>query len=141
MITAANAVYVITIPGVFGTGQQLQGFSADDVVDTENIQPTEEQMGVDGFFTAGFVHVPKLQGITLLADSASGFIFETWHEAMIAALEAIPASATIRLPSMGRVYTCTRGFLRGFVSHPGARRVLQPRRFQISWQRISGAPL
>ena len=141
MITAANAVYTITIPGVFDSAQQLQGFSADDVVDTDAIAPTESIMGVDGFFTAGFVYVPKVQAISLMADSPSGFVFEQWHEAMIAALEAIPASANIRFPSLSRQYALTRGFLRGFISFPGARRVLQPRRFTIEWQRISGSPM
>lgn len=139
-ITAANSILLIGIEGLFDTPQQLQGFAADDVFDTESIAPAETSMGVDGHLSGGFVFVPIRQNIALQADSASNLIFEDWLAAQMQAHEVYVANGQVQLPGVQRKYVMTRGFLTAHPPTPAARRTLQPRRYQITWERISAAP-
>jgi hypothetical protein len=135
-ITAANAVYMISVTGLFSTPQQLQGFAADDVFSTENLQSAETQMGVDGRLSGGFVYKEIVQSIMLQADSDSNFIFEQWWAAQQTAAEVLTANATVILKNLNSKYTLTRGFLTGFSPLPDAKKLLQPRRFSITWNSV-----
>lgn len=138
-ITAANAVYMLDIPGLYPVPQRLQGFGTDSAFDTDASEPAETMMGVDGILSAGFVPFMTRQTITLQADSPSVLIFEDWLAAMKQAREVLFANATIVLPSVGRKYTNTRGVVTSVPAIPGTRKVLQPRAFVITWGDISPA--
>src|SRR4051812_37923738 len=101
-ITASNALFFLTIPGVFFTPQQLQGFAADDVFEMEGIQTSEVLMGVDGVLSAGFVFVAVPQSINLQADSDSVLVFDAWYAAEQAAGEKIRASGFVEFPALRR---------------------------------------
>lgn len=139
-ITAANSVYMLSLLPLFAIPQQLQGFSADDVFGTEAVQNAEVMMGVDGHLSGGFVYAPIVQNITLQADSKSNDIFDAWNQVQFSSLETLIANAVILLPSLGRKWTMTRGFLTSFPPLPDAKKVLQPRRYAITWERQSPAP-
>lgn len=140
-ITAANAVILIQIPGLYPVPQQLQGFAADDVFDTESLQPTETMMGVDGHLSVGFVFNEVKQNFALQADSDSIALFENWFGAMQTAREAYVATGQVQLRAVERKYAMARGALTGYSPTPGAKKVLQPRRFQITWESITAAPV
>ncbi|MGA1801484.1 phage tail fiber protein [Rhizobium sp. HT1-10] len=57
-ITSANAIITLTIPGLFNTPVQLQGFSADNIYESEVQEIAETSMGVDGKLSAGYVFNP-----------------------------------------------------------------------------------
>ncbi len=139
-LTAANAVIQLFIPDVFPAPQQLQGFSADDIFDTDSQQAIQTAMGVDGQLSAGFVFVETVQTFTLQADSDSNAVFDAWRDAEKAQLTVFPASAIISLTAIGRKYQMTRGFLTGYKPVPGAGKILKPRAFQITWNKSDGAP-
>lgn len=139
-ITAANAVFMLSVPGLFDAPVQLQGFSAEDVFDTEAVEPAEVQMGVDGWMSAGFLFVPIKQGITLQADSDSNDFFETWYSNN-SADDLFIANGSVILKSISRAYTMTRGVLTSYPSIPDAKKVLQPRKFGITWNKVEPAPL
>lgn len=139
MITSANAIYQITIPGVFNVPVQLQQFATDDIFDTGAIPAAEVMMGVDGILTAGFVFAPVEQGISLQADSPSIALFETWRSAEVNARDKFPAQAVIVLTTLNTKWALTKGFLRNFPPMPDAKRVLQPRKFSITWEAVSPA--
>lgn len=140
-ITSANAVYMLAVTGLFPVPQQLQGFAADDIFDTEAITPAEILMGVDGKLSAGYTPVPTKQNISLQADSDSNLIFEIWHTAQQAAKEVYSASAIVRLPSIKRSYVLTKGILTSYTPIPDAKKTLQPRKFAITWESVVGAPI
>jgi hypothetical protein len=140
-ITAANAVFMISVTSLFPTPQQLHGFAADDVFSHALVAPVETLMGVDGILSGGWTPQPKVQTIALQADSPSNLVFDTWYNAQEQAREAYIANAHITLASIGRTFYCVQGFLTNFPPMTDARRVLQPRRFTITWQSITGAPL
>lgn len=139
-ITSANSILLLSIAGLYDIPQQLQGFAADDVFDTETLEPVETMMGVDGHLSGGWVPMPVKWNISLQADSASILVFENWYSAQQTAREVYIASAQVQLPSVRRKYAMVRGFLSSYPPTPAGKKVLQPRRFQITWESISPAP-
>lgn len=135
-LTGATAVIQLSIAGLFPTPQQLQGFAADDVFDTDAIESAEVLMGVDGIMSAGFVFVPVPQTYTLQADSPSVFIFDQWWAAQQAAEDTFPASGVVYLTAIGAKYNMTNGVLTSWKPTPDVKKLLQPRKFRITWQRI-----
>ncbi len=140
-LTVANSVYMLVISELFPIPQQLQGYAADDVFSTEAVDSVEVVMGVDGFASGGWMPTLKKQTIVLQADSVSSLMFDAWQQAQEAVSDAFIAEAVITLPSLGRIYTCHKGWLTSYMPIPDARKILQPRRFQITWQSILGAPI
>jgi hypothetical protein len=140
-ITSTNAVYLLTILRLFPVPQQVQGFSADDIFDTGDVAPAEVMMGLDGKLSGGFVPVPIVQGITLMADSPSNTLFEAWYTAQQAARELYFANAVIQLPAVGTSYVLTNGVLTGYKPSADAKKVLQPRKFSITWESCVPTPL
>ncbi|WP_048996431.1 phage tail fiber protein [Burkholderia multivorans] len=140
-ITSANAVFMLAVTDLFPVPQQLQGFAADDIFDTEALTPAEVVMGVDGKLSAGYTPVPTKQNISLQADSDSNLIFEAWHLAQQTAKEVYFASAIVRLPSVSKSYVLTNGVLTSYMPIPDAKKILQPRKFQITWESVVGAPI
>jgi len=140
-ITAANAVFMISVANLFDAPFQLQGFAADDVFSHALVAPVETLMGVDGILSGGWTPQPKVQTVALQADSPSNIFFDTWYNSQEQLREAYVASAQITLPSISRTFTCVQGFLTNYPPMTDARRILQPRRFTITWASIIGAPL
>lgn len=140
-ITAANSILMLSVANLFPTPIQMQGFAADDIFDTEEVETAETVMGVDGRLSAGYVPVPINQNISLMPDSASIAFFENWIQAQDQARELYIATGTVRLLSVHRTYAMERGFLTRYPRTPAAKRTLQARRFQIRWERVTSAPI
>ena len=140
-ITAANAIFMLGITSLYPVPQQLQGFSAEDVFDTESVEPAEVQMGVDGHLAAGFKYVPIKQNITLMADSASNDIFENWYRSQRAQKDLYVANGSVVLPAVGKAYTMTRGILTAYNPIPDVKALLQARKFTITWESVSPAAI
>ena len=140
-ITSANAIYALQIADLFDTPIQLQGFSADNVFGTEPLASAETSMGIDGNLSAGFVFVPVIQSIELQADSASNDLFDQWWQASQIAQSIFPAQGLVTLLSIGRKWTLRNGIMTTFPPIPDAAKTLRPRRFGITWERVSPAPV
>ena len=138
-ITAANAVVTLSIGTLFPIPQTLSQFSMDDIFSSEPIDTAEIQMGADGYMTAGIIYVPVKLDISLLADSASNTLFENWYMAEQALKDKIYASGLITLISTGKKYSMVKGVLTSYPTMPNAKKVLQPRKYGITWQAISPA--
>lgn len=139
-LTAANSIIQLTIPSVFNQPQQLQGFMADDVADSEDLDAAETQMGVDGILSGGYVNVPFRQSYALMADSDSIDVFDEWFYANKANQETFTANGIIVLPSISKKFTLTKGFLRAYKPIPDMKKLLIGQKFRIEWQNISKAP-
>ncbi len=140
-ITSASAILALSVDGVFPTPVQLQGFAVDDIYDTDAIDPAEVLMGVDGIMSAGFVFVPVKQNYNLQADSPSNFLFEQWYLQQQSVAEVFFANGIITLQSVGRVYVMSKGVLSGYKPAPDAKKVLQPRKYAITWNSVNPAPV
>ena len=140
-ITSANAVFTLAIASLFPTPQTLEGFSAEDIFSTDPLASAQTLMGVDGHLSGGFVYVPVSQSIALQADSASNSIFEQWHQASRIAKDVYIAQGIIILPSVNKKWALRRGFLTAFPPIPNAAKVLQPRRYGVTWQEVQPQPV
>lgn len=140
-ITSANAKFALAIPGLIPAPVQLQGFSADDIFDTEALEAGEVVMGVDGKLSAGFVYASLKQTISLQADSDSNVFFETLWYAERAASDKFFLFGTIILTSINRSYALSKGALTSYPALPDAKKTLAPRRYVIQWESINAAPI
>lgn len=138
-ITAANAILMIAIPPIFPTPIQIQRFAMDDIYAFDEIESVETMMGVDGVLSGGFVFKPQAQTIMLMADSPSNDIFDTWSLQQIAGLTTYLATGILTLPAIGRKFIQTNGYLTRY-QLPGAKKLLQPRRYGITWNLVAPAP-
>lgn len=140
-LTAADTVLMLSQPILFPVPVQLQGFAADDVYDVDQIKSVEVSMGVDGVLSGGFVFQEVVQNITLQADSDSNDFFDIWWLQMQAAKTTYPVNGLISLPAVATKFAQIKGFLTGYSPAPAAKRILQPRKHQITWEKIAPAPL
>lgn len=136
-LTAANSVILLSIPGVYNVAQQLQGFATDDVFNADNVDIAEAPMGVDGRLSAGFVHTAQKQDYTIQADSDSILLFEDWYMFMSQANEIFRCQGSTYLPSTQRKYTMANGVLTSYSPMPSAKKIMQPRKFTITWESTS----
>lgn len=140
-ITGANATFLLAISQLFPIPLQLQGFAADDVFSTDPLDSTEVLMGVDGKLSAGFVYVPVKQHIALQADSPSSVIFDGWYLAQQTAQDVYFASGIVQLRSIGTSWVLNNGVLTTYPPLPDVKKLLQPRKFGITWESVSPAPV
>lgn len=133
-ITSANSVFMLGVATIFAAPRKLEGYSADDAFTNESLASAEVSMGVDGRLSAGFVFVPFVQRIVLQADSPSNALFDQWWGQQQRAKEVYPATGVVTLPSIGKKWNLTRGWLTGYKPMPDAQKILRPRDFQITWQ-------
>lgn len=140
-ITAANSSLLIGVAGLFTVPQALAGFSADDMYEVSAVDSKELMIGVDGILSAGWIPAIKVMSVTLQADSASNTFFESWFSSEEAAKTPYFAFGVINQPSISRTYALTNGVLKNYTPLAHAAKVLQPRKFEIHWQSIIGAPI
>jgi hypothetical protein len=117
----------------------MKGYSADDAFDTDNVAPNEVLMGVDAILSGGYVPYPVKLKFVLQADSPSNYFMDAWRQAMDAARDAYPANATIVSPSVGKIWTFTKGFLTGAMPTPPGKKLYQPQPYEVTFQSITTA--
>jgi hypothetical protein len=132
-ITAANAVFMLSVDSVFPTAQQLQQFGVDEAFDPEQVDAGVVEMGVDGIGVGGWLPRVVPMTVTLQAASPSFRVFEDWVAAQDQLREVLYGHAIIRIPAIGREYTCAQGTLVRHSTMPSARRTLRQRQWQITW--------
>lgn len=142
-ITSANAALQLSVAGVFSSPVQIQGFGADDAFTHDAISPTAVEMGVDGFLAGGFTYVPRPFSMMLLAASPSVFFFDQWYLAMLSGPsgpEALVCNGSLALPSVGKKYTMSNGFLTSYKPGPDGKKMLTVQPFTITFQSIIPSP-
>ena len=135
-LTSANTIIQISVSVIFPTPQQLQKFSTDNIYEAPAITPNQVQMGVDGSQSAGKVFVSKPISYDLLADSPSNDFFDAWFSQEEAAQETFTANGLMVLKSVGKKFTLINGSLTSYTPLPRGGRVLGPRRYEITWEKI-----
>lgn len=135
-ITSANSSLILNVPDVFAVAQNIQGYAADDAFTNEAIDSAEAIMGVDGVMSAGFTPAITKLTISLQADSVSIDAFDNWLGAMKTAREVFFANVSISLPSVGKVYTLTKGALTKSKQLSDAKKVLQAVQYEISFESV-----
>jgi hypothetical protein len=140
-ITAANTVFIISAPLLLPVPQQLQGFAADDIFDTDEVASAETLMGVDGILSGGMVFAPTPMNIALQADSVSVTFFEAVDAAQQGNTQTYALQANVTFPALGKSYTLISGYLTRLKRIADTKRLVQPRRFRIEWQSVTVLPV
>jgi hypothetical protein len=139
-ITSANSVLMLGVAGLFTVPQQLQGFAQDDMYSMAAVDNKEVQIGADGILSAGWIPQIKVLSITLQADSASNTFFESVYAAEEAAKAPFFFFGVINQPAVSKLYTLTNGVMKSYSPLADAKKILQPRKFEIHFQVTIGAP-
>lgn len=140
-LTAANSAFTLAITNLYPVPQLLQGFATDDAFSGEAVDIAEVQMGVDGRMSAGYVPNPTTITINIQADSPSLVMFETWFNATKGDQEIYPANGTILLTATGRKYNLRNGVLTRGTPFTGAKKLLQPSQYVITFESCVGGAL
>ncbi len=140
-LTSANSVLTLGVANLFNVPVKIEGYAADDAFTATDVETGETLMGVDGNLSGGFTPYPVPIEITLQSDSASILFFETLIDAEAIAREKYIINGSILIPSVGFIYALTRGFLGKVTRLPGAKKILQPRKFEITFQNVTSAPI
>jgi len=139
-ITSANAILMLGVVGLYDTPRRIQGFSADDLSNTDALTTAETSFGIDGRLSAGWVFNAVVQNIMLQADSESIDFFENWTQAERQRRETYIAFGSLLIKATSKRYTMTRGFKTASSVMPSLRRTIQPRQFSITWQDVTAGP-
>lgn len=139
-ITAVNSTFALSILNLFPVPQILSGYAMDDVFSSEPIDAAEVQMGVDGIMSAGFIFKESMININLQANSPSNTIFDQWRMAEFAAQEKYFCMGTLVLPALGYKLALMNGVMSKWPPFSDVKKVQQPRRFTILWERVLPAP-
>jgi len=140
-LTSATAIITLQVAGIFDTPVQLQQFMAEDIFDMPTATHAEVVMGADGVQSAGFVFTSRPQTFALQANSPSCDLLDEWINAEIQSIDTFRADATITLRGLGKVWTCSNGTLTNYNQIPDAKKILQGRKFTITWERVVASPL
>lgn len=140
-ITAANSTFTLTIPGVFQVPVRIEQFDTDDVYSIEQLRMVMTKMGVDGKLTGGFTFNEVKMSLHLMADSPSNAIFDGWATFMQTLVDAYPAFGTITQPSLGTSYVLSKGFMTGYPPLANAKKTLEGRVFELTWEKIVANPI
>ena len=139
-ITSADATYALSVTNLYPTAQVLQGYAADAMFAVSDTDYAMTVRGADGKLSAGFVFGQYIQTITIMPDSPSREIFETWAQTSRTAIAVFRCNATIIMPAIGRKFTLTNGVLLRSRLHPDANRVLQAVPYQVEWESVTSEP-
>lgn len=124
-LTVANSSIAVTTEALYPQAQRLQGYSADDAFDFENVENGEYSMGIDGNLSAGFVFNEIPFAITLQADSPSLTLFETTYQYEVSNRTKLAQNITVTLPAVSKRYELKGGFMRNYKA-PSGKKILQP---------------
>ncbi|HHD2937373.1 TPA: hypothetical protein ACNZ88_000015 [Enterobacter kobei] len=137
-ITSADSIFALTVTNLFPSAQTLEGYAADAMFALGDTEMAVSVRGADGKLSGGFVFGEYLQTITIMPDSPSRDLFETWQLTSLTSKAVFRCNATIILPAISRKFTLTNGILQRIKAIPDAQRVLQAMTFQINWESVVG---
>ena len=139
-LTTANSILMLKIEDLYPVPVPISGYAVDDAFATDEVKSSATMMGFCGIFSAGFTPFPVLLSFNLLPDILFAVVFDTWIGAERKRGEVYVASATILIQGTGALYTFKRGFLGTFSIMPDAKKILQPRKFTITFEEMSWGP-
>ncbi len=136
-ITSADSIFALSVTNLFPTAQRLEGYAADAMFALGDTELAQGVRGSDGKLSGGFVFGEYLQTITIMPDSPSWSLFETWVLTSVTSKAVFRCNATVILPATGKKYTLTNGLLQRAKVMPDAQRILQAGTFQINWENVT----
>ncbi|WP_186260365.1 phage tail fiber protein [Burkholderia gladioli] len=140
-ITSANSVIMLGVSTIFPIAQQIQGYTADDIFDTDDVDMAEVVMGLDGKQSAGWVPYNVKWRISLMPNSDAIPIFDAVITAERVAQEKFSWNGVVTLKGPGTKYTMSNGVLTRGKIMPDAKKTLQPQTYEITWESVLPSPM
>lgn len=140
-LTSANSVLHLGVVSLYPIAVKIEGYAADDAFATDDVETGETIMGVDGNLSAGYTPYKVPLEITLQSDSGSITVFEALMDAELVAKEKYELFGTLLIPSIGKIYALTKGYLTTASPTPTGKKILQPRKFKIEFQSCIASPV
>lgn len=140
-LTTANSAILLAVDTVFPNAQQLVGYAAEDIFDTEDVDLAETSMGLDAILSGGWIPYSLKQTFTLQANSPSFLFFNTWIAAQNAVRDLFRVQGTELLPGIGIKWAMANGILKRAKVIPDAKKNLQPVTYQIEWESATPTPI
>lgn len=139
-ITSANSVLYLSVATIFPVAQKIQGYAAEDIFDTDDVELAEVSLGLDKKQSSGWVPFNVKWRITLQANSDSILLFDTCISAQNSLMDVYAWSGNITLPGTRRKYAMNNGTLTRGKVIPDAKKTLQPITYEITWESVQPAP-
>lgn len=140
-ITSANSVIMLGVSTIFPIAQQIQGYTADDIFDTDDVDMAEVVMGLDGKQSAGWVPYNVKWRISLMPNSDSILIFDAVITAERVAQEKFTWNGVATLKGISKKFTMSNGVLTRGKPIPDAKKTLQPQTYEITWESVLPSPM
>ncbi len=140
-ITSANSVFMLGASPLYPVAQQIQGYAADDAFTIEETEMAEVRMGVDGFLAGGYTPYPIPLSFTLQANSESNIIMDLIMDYQDSQIEVINFFASFSIPSLGMIYDMQNGYLVKGSPMASAKKVMEARKFSITFNNIMRVPI
>lgn len=140
-ITSANSVIMLAAGTIFPVAQQIQGYAAEDIFDTDDVEMAEVSLGLDGKQSYGYVPYNIKWRLTLQPNSDSILIFDSVITAENVLRDKMQWSGVVTLPGISKKFTMVNGVLTRGKPIPDAKKVLQPQTYEITWEKVLPAPM
>lgn len=140
-ITSANAVIMLSAGTIFPVAQLIQGYAAEDIFDTDDVEMAEVQIGLDKKQSYGYVPFNVKWRLTLMANSDSILMFDSVIVAENVMTDKFRWDGVVTLKGIGKKYTMNNGVLTRGKVMPDAKKVLQPQTYEITWESVLPAPM
>jgi hypothetical protein len=139
-ITSANAVFLLSVTGLFSSPQRLQGWSVDEAFSSEQVENKEVKLGVDALMSVGWVPVLIKVPLSFMADSPSLDIFDLWFNTENQNQETLYANGTLVSEALQKSWTLSNGVLSKYTPIPEAKKTFDAQRMELTFQSSVAAP-
>lgn len=136
-ITSADINAHITVDALYPMGFVLEGFSADNIFEMDNLELAQAIRGADGKLSAGFVFGTQHQTFHIMPDSPVYKKIQTWATTSVTSKGVYRCNLTAVFKTNGTKFVCTNGVLLNAGNVANAARMLQPITFQIAWETVT----
>lgn len=140
-ITSANSTIMLSVDTIYTTAQQMQGYAAEDIFDTDDVDLAEVVLGLDGKQSSGWIPFNVKWRFTLMPNSPFILVMDTWITAQNVLKDVYVAQGNVKLPGPGKKFTMSNGTLTRGKVIPDAKKTLQPQTYEITWESVLPAPV
>ncbi len=140
-ITSSNSTAILKVETLFPSGIILEQFSFDQSLLFDEINFTENRVGVDGKIASGFVPSLKAVSIFLEASSPSFPLLCQLGEVMNQNKSIYECTLVVNIPSIKKVYTFSNGVLKSGRMFPDNKKTLEPVNFKFEFESYKSSEL
>ncbi|MCX5619468.1 MULTISPECIES: phage tail fiber protein [Bombella] len=142
LITAADAVFTLTVKTLFNTPITLENWATENSWSSgQKIKLAATTLSLDGKMNKGYIPSLYPMVLTFSAGSNSLLVFDAIATASRQARTVYELNGELLLHGLGRRYTFTNGCLTDYDPVPAGKTTLGDRSVTITWENVLPAGL